>query len=65
MTDATSNTHTQDVVFTKEEIARAIHQIAYRKAYNASPKQKQVRKERQERVRRVMEYVKQHPGVTL
>lgn len=65
MTESASNTHTQDVVFTKEEIARAIHQIAYRKAYNNSPRQKQVRKERQERVKSAMRWVREHPEVVL
>ena len=48
---------------TKEDIARVIHQLTYRKAYNQSAKAIERRKERQERMKRVREYIKQHPEV--
>ena len=51
----------------RKDIERAIHQIAYRKAYNNRPdvcaRRKRTMKVRSERIKLAMEYIKQHPEV--
>ncbi len=67
MDDKLSVTDVNEIVITKEDVARMIRSIAYRSAYNARPDVKQNRKEynrkRNEKMKAVREYIKQHPEV--
>jgi hypothetical protein len=63
MKNEQSNVQIDTHEFTKEDIARAIRQIAYRKAYNKSPRQVTARKQRQQRIKIAIRYVKEHPEV--
>jgi len=64
---AHSNVQDVDVEITREDIARAIAQLAYRKAYAQRPEVKEARKvyqqERARKIKAAMEYVKMHPEV--
>lgn len=66
-TDKLNVTDVGEVVITKEDVARIIRSIAYRTAYNNRPDVRANRKEynrrRNERMRKVREYIKQHPEV--
>lgn len=47
--------------FTQKDVARAITQLAYRRAYNERSDVKAARKERQVRLAAAMRYVREHP----
>lgn len=60
MSEMTSNERSEIDGISASEFATALHTLQYRKSYNART---EVRAARKERMKVVMEWVKQHGGV--
>ena len=62
-TNVTANAPSQTGEITRKDIERAIHALAYRKAYNQRAEVRRNRKDRQERIKIALRYIKEHPEV--
>jgi hypothetical protein len=56
-----SNVQSEIDGFSPRDVARAISLLAYRKVYNQREEVKRARKERNERVKLALRYVREHP----